>query len=192
MRIDGRAIASRILDELKKRVQKLKEKGINPCLQIILVGENPQSQSYIQQKKLKGEEAGIKVNILNLESTIENSKLLNIIKKLNEDNSIHGIVIQRPLPPQINSGQIDEAVIPEKDVDGFNKNSKFYPPLGEAIIILLENADKNFKTKKITIIGKGPTGGGAVMNTFKRLNIPFQIIDSKTDNPLNVTTNSDI
>ncbi len=192
MIIDGKEIARNILDELKKRVEKLKEKNITPTLAIILVGDNAQSVSYVKQKKLKGEEIGIKVNVLNLESGIKNHELLKTIEQLNNDNNVNGIIIQRPLPPQINPDEIDSAVVPEKDVDGFNPKSSFKPPLGEAIITLLESVDKNFKDKKIVIIGKGKTGGKPVIKTFERENIPYWVLDTKTTNKDELTKEADI
>lgn len=192
MIIDGRKIADDILEELKQRIEKLKEKAIFPTLVIILVGDSPQSISYVKQKKLKGEKIGINVIVKNLDSKISNAQLITIIDGLNKDTSVHGIIIQRPLPSQINSGEIDNAVTASKDVDGFNPNSKFELPLGEAIITLLKNTDKDFKSKKIAIIGKGPTGGGPVIRTFRKLNIPIKIVDSKTKNPQKITKESDI
>lgn len=192
MIIDGKAIAGEILNDLKTRVNNLKEKRITPTLQIILVGENTQSESYVRQKKLKGEEIEIKVNVLRLESGINNLELLKTIEQLNNDNNVNGIIIQRPLPIQINSNEIDQTVLPEKDVDGFNKNSKFHPPLGEAIITLLKSVDKDFKTKKIVIIGKGKTGGEPVIKTFKKLGINFNVVDRSTHNSSFIIHNSDI
>ncbi len=192
MEINGREIANKILNELKLKVQKLKEKGITPTLQIILVGNNPGSESYVKQKKLKGEQTGVNVNVLNLDSNITTEELLSKISKFNNDQLVNGIIIQRPLPEQINEEEIDIAVNPSKDVDGFNPNSKFNPPLGSAIIILLESIDKNFRNKKIVIIGKGKTGGEPIVKTFEKENIPYWILDTKTTNKDELTKEAEI
>jgi len=192
MIIDGKKIAEEILEQLKKEIEKLKEQEIFPTLVIILVGDNPQSVSYVKQKKIKGEKIGVNVIVKNLDPKISTQELIKIINGFNNDNAVHGIIIQRPLPPQINSDEINTAVIPSKDVDGFHPDSKFELPLGEAVIALLENTDKNFKTRKIAVIGKGPTGGGPVIKTFNKLNIPIQIIDSKTQNPKEIIKEADI
>ncbi len=192
MKIDGREIATEILNRLKLRVQKLKEKNIVSCLAIILVGKNPQSISYIEQKELKANKIGVKVIIKNLSSDINQNELLKIIEKLNTDNTIHGIIVQRPLPSHIDSDAIDNAVVSQKDVDGFNPDSKFQPPIAEAVIKILESVDKNFRDKKIAVIGKGETGGGPIIKTFEKMGINFQTIDSKTENKNEITKNSDI
>src|SRR5438105_1090002 len=130
MKIDGRKIAQKILDELKIGIQ---EKNITPNLAIILVGEDPASIAYIEQKDLKAETIGAKTTIINLNPNIQNSELIEEINKLNTDDSVHGIIVQRPLPPQIDSKTINVTIDPKKDVDGFHPQSLFQPPIALAI-----------------------------------------------------------
>jgi len=145
MRIDGKEIANKILLELKNRVETLKEKlfpadrnGIAPHLAIILVDKNPASLAYVNQKKLKGKIIGAKITVKRISQNITQAKLLKTIKQLNNDSNIHGIIVQRPLPPSINTNEISLAINLNKDVDGFHPNSKFQPPITLAVLRILE------------------------------------------------------
>ncbi len=158
MIIDGREIAKEILGELVIRVQNLKEKGITPTLAIILVGDDPESVAYIEQKELKATKIGVKVIIKKLPANTPQAEILKIIEQFNNDSNIHGIIVQRPgegISPEV----LNEAVMPEKDVDGFRSDSKFEPPISEAVIRILKTIEPNFANKRITILGKGETGG---------------------------------
>jgi methylenetetrahydrofolate dehydrogenase (NADP+) / methenyltetrahydrofolate cyclohydrolase len=190
MKIDGRAIAEEILNELKTRVENLKEKGITPTLAIILVGDNPESVAYVGQKELKAAGVGVSVTVIRLKEVSEN-EILQKINELNEDPKIHGIIIQRPIA-DVPSEKLDTAVIPEKDVDGFNPKSFYDPPIAEAVIKILKSTDENFANKKIAVIGKGETGGGPIIKTFKKMGVDFTVIDSGTPSPELITKSADI
>jgi methylenetetrahydrofolate dehydrogenase (NADP+) / methenyltetrahydrofolate cyclohydrolase len=203
MKIDGRQIAKDILENLKKQAEKLKEKKVTPKLAIIMVGDDPSSIAYINQKKIKAELIGAKIIIKHFPINISESEILNTIQKFNKDNTIHGIIIQQPLPKRIDSKKIVNLVNPEKDVDGFLPNSHFQVPISLAVLKILENIYMNtpeiqvrfiewLKNKKITIIGKGEAGGKPVISMFKKMKIPFSTIDSKTKNPETITKKSDI
>jgi methylenetetrahydrofolate dehydrogenase (NADP+)/methenyltetrahydrofolate cyclohydrolase len=139
MKISGKQIADKILQELKERVKKLKEKKVIPHLAVILVGEDSSSTSYVNQKKLKGEGIDAQITVKHLQPTIKQSQLLKIIGKLNSANNIHGIIVQRPLPKDLNGEQINSTISPKKDVDGFLPNSKFQPPIALAVLRILED-----------------------------------------------------
>lgn len=210
MRIDGKQIAAEIFEELKRRVGELKEKnlpagrqGIVPHLVIILIGEDPASVAYVRQKKLKGEEIGAKVTVMNYESGITNKELIKTIKQLNNDNNVHGIIVQRPLPEHIDSTLINQSVDPKKDVDAFHSQTKFEIPLAKAVIYILEHifrsnikSDQDFidwlKSKSIVVIGKGETGGGPTIKLLKKIGIEPITVDSKTQNPDQITAQADI
>lgn len=195
MRIDGREIAKKIFVELKKQTEILKEKNIIPHLAIILVGDDPASISYINQKELKAENIGIKTTVYNLESKIQNSELLKLINRLNADKNVHGIIVQRPLPKQINAGEISLAVDPKKDVDGFSPDSKFQMPIVMAVLKILQEIGINqtdLKSKKIVVIGKGETAGQPIITALQRIEIKPEIVISSTMNPELITKNADI
>lgn len=191
MRIDGREIAKIIYENLAKRVKKLKDIHLVPHLAIILVGDDPVSLAYIRQKEKKAAEIGAKTTLFHFASVVSQSKLLAKIEQLNNDHAVHGIIVQRPLPPHIDKTIIDEAVTPEKDVDGFRHNSPFLPPLGIAVYKILQQIPK-LSTKKIVIVGKGKTGGSPVMQVLKEWKTPFTVIDSKTVHPEDLMKNADI
>lgn len=201
MEINGKEIAKEILDELTVRVQKLKDKGVTPTLAIILVGDNPQSIAYIEQKELKASRIGVKVIIKKLPTNTPQSIILKTIEQFNNDSNVHGIIVQRPVKG-VNSQVLNEAVLPEKDVDGFNSQSKFDYPIAKAVLVTLEQiygSNKKIdqfydylRKTQIVLIGKGETGGFPIMQTFKKHQIPFKIIDSHTHNPSLIIRNADI
>ena len=138
MKIDGKEIANRIFEQLKAKVNKLEKRKITPHLTIILVGEDPASQAYVNQKKIKGKIIGVKITVKHTSFNIGESALLKTIEQLNNDNNVHGIIVQRPLPKTINSNKISMAIDPKKDVDGFNKESEFQTPIAAAVLQILK------------------------------------------------------
>lgn len=190
MKIDGKEIAQKIFEELKIKVKKLQKENIIPHLAIILVGNDPASVAYVKRKELKAKEIGAKTTTYNLKSEIRNSELEKLINKLNKDDLVHGIIAQQPLPAHIDIGKITQAIDPEKDVDGFHKNSKFQPPISEAVLEILK--PYLTKSKKIVVIGKGETGGKPIAQAIKKIGINPIIIDSKTSNPEDLTKTADI
>lgn len=202
MKIDGKKIADAILQELKKDTDDLiNNKDIIPNLVIILIGNDPASVSYVKAKKTKGEKLGCLVKIETLPNSITQKELFSVIARYNNDNSVHGIIVQRPVPTQINKEELDRAIIPEKDIDGFNPQSPFEFPIAIAVLEILHflrnqsyNVDFNswLNSKKITVIGKGETGGGPVIKLLKKLNVNPTVIDSKTQDPEAVVGDSDI
>ncbi|OGH14089.1 MAG: hypothetical protein A2687_02380 [Candidatus Levybacteria bacterium RIFCSPHIGHO2_01_FULL_38_26] len=204
MKIDGAGIANTILEELKVKVNNLGNKNIIPHLAVILVGNEPSSVSYVTQKEIRGESIGVKVSVKNISTNIIQTRLLETIDSLNSDRNVHGIIVQRPLPQSIDPNAISLAINPEKDVDGFHPESKFQPPIALAVLNILEkiydfssNADEhNFSgwlaSKKIAIVGKGETGGKPIADTFGKMDIKPEIVDSKTPNSQNLTTKADI
>jgi len=183
MKINGREIAANILNELKPQVEKLKQKGIIPTLAIILVGNDESSKSYIKQKKIKADEIGAEIKLFHFESTSE-EELINLMNKLNDDPRIQGIIVQRPLPEGFDRDLISQSINPEKDVDGFNKESNFDAPVAEAVIEILKSiGEKDLLNKKIIIVGKGETAGRPMINLLDKMELNFKIIDRSTPNP---------
>ena len=202
MKIDGKEIAQGILDNLKQQIVKFKEKNIISNLAIILVGDDPASIAYVNQKIIKAKSIGAKTTLRKLPSKISTSDLLCVIQELNRDENVNGIIIQQPLPLQIDLGKIINAVDPEKDVDGFHPSSHFQMPIVMAVLGILENIfeklfltgplTKWLKSKKIVIIGKGETGGKPIIQMLKKQDVEPIIIDSKTLLPEKITKKADI
>ena len=197
MIINGREISSQILEDLKIRVAKLKTKNVFPHLYIILLSSDVSSESYVKQKMLRAGEIGVKITLDRENPKISTKELLEKINNLNKDNLVHGIIVQRPLPQALTQEKISSAVLPEKDVDGFNPNFKFGVPVALAILKMLktvhpENFNDWLHQQKICVIGKGITAGKPIVNLFKKLNIKNKIVDSKTNNRKEILKNSDI
>lgn len=198
MKIDGRKIAEEILENLKDRVNELKEKKVIPHLYIVTFGTNPQTQSYLKQKLFRAKQIGAKITIKKFPVGVLPKTVFNLIEKLNKDKKANGIIVQRPLPKQIEEEKICLAVSLPKDVDGFHPHSKFFPPVALAVIKLIESTLDSLdikdylKSKKIVLIGKGTTAGKPIINLFKRLNIKTKIVDSKTKDKKKIIKSADI
>lgn len=198
MIINGREIASEILEDLKNRVEKLKEKNVTPHLYIITLGKNSESTSYIKQKILKAEIIKAKTTVKKLSEKTTTDELISLIKKLNSDKKINGIIVQRPMPKTIDEKKIALAINTKKDVDGFHPHSKFMVPVALAVLKAIESIidDQdivNFlKSKKITVIGKGITAGKPIINLFEKFKIKIKIIDSKSKERKKILKASDI
>jgi len=203
MKIDGKQIAQEILEKLKTQAEKLKKRHIYPKLAIILVGDDPSSVSYINQKEIKADSIGIKTIMKHFPSNASTATLLESIEQFNNDKNIHGIIVQQPLPEHIDLEKIINAINPGKDVDGFHKNSHFQMPITMAVLKILEivytqdsSIQSRFpdwlKNKKIVVIGKGETGGKPIFKMFEKMKTSVKLIDSKTENPENMTQKADI
>lgn len=118
--LDGKALAGKIREGLKQEVQQLSKSGVTPSLTVILVGEDPASQVYVRNKERAATEVGIHSNVIRLSEETTQEELLEYVNKLNHDASIHGILVQLPLPKHIDTDAVLEAIVPEKDVDGFH------------------------------------------------------------------------
>lgn len=155
MKIDGKHLANEILENLKLRIRNTQHANtltVVPTMAVILVGDNPASLSYIKQKQKSAEKIGAKVILKEFSQNISQIELINLIKQINSDPNIHGIIIQRPLPPTLcHSGLactersecdpesilINTAVSPSKDIDAFHPESKFLSPVGLAVLYSL-------------------------------------------------------
>ncbi len=133
--IDGKKISAALLEKVKADVESLKQSGTEPCLAVILVGEDPASQVYVRNKKRACENVGIKsLEYLLPESTSE-SELLSLIWKLNHDASVHGILCQLPLPSHINEKNVLCSILPDKDVDAFHPQNVGHIVIGDAQLL---------------------------------------------------------
>jgi len=154
--LDGKKIAGKIKKELTAEIELLKKKKIIPGLAVILIGNNPASRIYVQNKEKACAELGIYSNVYRLKSDISQEDLLNIIKKLNKDKKIHGILVQLPLPDQIDERIILDAVDVKKDVDGFHAANVGKMTIGNPVIIPCTPAGvmEMFSYYKIKVEGK--------------------------------------
>ncbi|WP_100331522.1 bifunctional methylenetetrahydrofolate dehydrogenase/methenyltetrahydrofolate cyclohydrolase FolD [Bacillus xiapuensis] len=161
--IDGKAIAQSIRQELKKDVAELKRNGVTPGLAVILVGEDPASQTYVRNKDKACAEVGIHSEIYRYPAHLSEAELLAKVEELNQDNNIHGILVQLPLPAHISEDKVIDAISPEKDVDGFHPvnvgkmaigKEAFYSCTPFGIIKMLERENISLEGKHAVVIGR--------------------------------------
>ena len=129
--IDGKKTAAEIKDQLKVKIDKLKAKGCVPNLTVVLVGEDPASKSYVGMKQKACEKIGMSSETIKLDESTTQEYLLDLIDQLNNNDKVHGILVQMPLPKHIDSSAVIEAIMPEKDVDGFHPINKGRLAFGE-------------------------------------------------------------
>jgi len=171
--IDGKKIAHTLRTEFGQEVESLKKKGITPGLAVVLVGENPASQSYVRGKEKACSDIGIYSRNISLPASCSQKELLSIIEELNKDAEIDGILVQLPLPSQINEQSVIEAIDPSKDVDGFHPVSigkmmlgekTFLPCTPHGIVKLLELSGISTSGKEVVVLGRSNIVGKPVAN----------------------------
>lgn len=201
--IDGRLVSDFLLKEVSGRVQALKKQKIHPKLVIILVGENPSSLSYIRQKTNASLKAGIECVLKKLDEKTTTEKLINLINRLNKDKSVHGILVQLPLPPQIETPLVIRAIDPMKDVDGFHAynmgkmvlSAEFEdlaPCTARGIIELLKYYKLPVAGKNVVVIGRSNIVGKPVAIMLTNRDATVTICHSKTQNLKDYTKKADI
>jgi len=166
--INGKEISSGIKEKVRKEVEELKKEGITPGLATILVGENPASQLYVRLKGKACEGAGIHSENYELPEGASEDETIELIRELNSNNSIHGILVQLPLPKNLNAQKIMNEISPEKDVDGFNPvnmgnlligNEGFVPCTPKGIIRMLDHENVGLEGKDCVIVNHSPVVG---------------------------------
>lgn len=197
--LDGKKIAEEIVLKIKEEIKLLRSR--KPMLNVIQVGEDPASCSYIKQKEKMSKNAGIDFEHIKLQSNISELDLLSIIKEINNNKGIDGLLVQLPLPKHISPSNIIANILPNKDVDGFHpinignlfyKNYELAPctPLG--IMKILEYANVNLKGKKVTIIGASNIVGKPLSIMLINANATVKICHKFSDDIESTLAKSDI
>ena len=199
--IDGKKISQEIKDELKEKVAALKEAGREICLAVIQVGSDPASSVYVGNKKKACAYIGIESLSYELPEETTEQELLALIEKLNANQRVNGILVQLPLPKQSDEEKVNQAIAPEKDVDGFHEKnvgalcigSKGYvscTPLG--IIQLLKRSDVEISGKNCVVIGRSNIVGKPMALLLLRENGTVTVCHSHTQNIREITRQADI
>jgi methylenetetrahydrofolate dehydrogenase (NADP+)/methenyltetrahydrofolate cyclohydrolase len=171
--IDGKQVAAGIREELKAEVAKLREKGIVLGLGVILVGDDPASVSYVTGKERACEEIGIYSENKRLDAGTSQKQLISLVRKMNKDRKIHGILVQLPLPKGLNVYEVLEAIDPDKDVDGFHPmnvgrmvagEKAFLPCTPHAVIQLLIRSGVTIEGANVVIVGRSNIVGKPLAN----------------------------
>ena len=199
--IDGKKISQEIKDELKERVAALKEKGVEVTLAVIQVGNNPASTVYVGNKKKACAYVGIRSLAYELPEETTEAELLELVEKLNKDDSVNGILVQLPLPNHIDEDKVIKTIAPEKDVDGFHPESVGRLSIGQkgfvsctpaGIIQLLKRSDIEIDGKECVIIGRSNIVGKPMSMLLLRENGTVTICHSHTKDLKEVTKRADI
>ena len=202
MIISGTQLAKEIKENVKHRVEEaVAEFGRAPHLVVILVGEDPASQSYVKGKGKDAEEVGFKSTTIRKPDTISEEELLDLIKDLNKDDEVDGILVQLPLPKHIDEDKVIETIDKSKDVDGFHpanvaalwqKRPCVYPCTPKGIIKLLDKAGVEIKGKKAVVIGRSNIVGLPVSKMLLDRNATVSIAHSRTKDLAKTAAEADI
>ncbi|HCV9276632.1 TPA: bifunctional methylenetetrahydrofolate dehydrogenase/methenyltetrahydrofolate cyclohydrolase FolD [Staphylococcus aureus] len=199
--LDGKQIAKDYRQGLQNQVEALKEKGFTPKLSVILVGNDGASQSYVRSKKKAAEKIGMISEIVHLEETATEEEVLNELNRLNNDDSVSGILVQVPLPKQVSEQKILEAINPDKDVDGshpinigklYIDEQTFVPctPLG--IMEILKHADIDLEGKNAVVIGRSHIVGQPVSKLLLQKNASVTILHSRSKDMASYLKDADV
>ena len=200
-RIDGNALSQKLRADVTKRATALKARGITPGLAVILVGENPASQVYVRNKVKACEESGLHSILEKHPASLTEAALLNRIKALNQDTSIHGILVQLPLPEHIDAQKVIEAISPAKDVDGFHIASAgalmtgmpgFWPCTPYGCMKMLESIGYELKGKHAVVIGRSNIVGKPMALMLLQKNATVTICHSATQDLKAITLQADV
>ena len=199
--LEGKKLAEKMQSEMKVRVNSLLEKGKIPGLTVLLVGEDKASQVYVRNKEKQATKVGIKSEIIRLPETISEAALIEQVEQLNEDASVHGILVQLPLPKHINEQEVLRKIDYSKDVDGFHPmnmgnfllgNASALPCTPYGIMELLKAYDISLEGKNALVIGRSNIVGKPMALMLMEKNATITIAHSKTKNLKELAQQADV
>lgn len=199
--ISGKELAARIKQRVSSQVEELKAGGVTPCLAVVLVGDDPASAVYVRGKESDCRECGIESRMLRLPADTTQDQLLEQLKQLAEDRSVHGILVQLPLPAQIDEQAVIAAIPPEKDVDGFSPvnvgrmmigEECFLPCTPAGCIEMLKSTGMPIAGKRAVVLGRSNIVGKPAAMLLLRENATVTICHSKTENLAQLCAEVDI
>jgi len=199
--IDGIALSQQLREQVAARTQALRQRGVQPGLAVILVGDNPASQVYVRNKVKACEEAGFHSLLERYDASLSQPALLEHIARLNLDERIHGILVQLPLPDHIDAQRVIEAISPEKDVDGFHIASAgalmtglhgFWPCTPYGCLKMLDSIGYDLKGKHAVVIGRSNIVGKPMALMLLQRNATVTVCHSGTQNLAHFTRQADV
>lgn len=199
--IDGKAVAEAVYEGLRPRIESLAFKGVKPCLCLVLVGGDEYSQRYIGIKAKRAKALGMEARIYKLPEGTEQGKLIDVVRDLNEDNTVHGILVQLPLPPHIDQHAVIGELNPEKDVDGFHPESSgrlmidlpsIPPCTPRGIIELIRSTGRNISGMHAVVIGRSMVVGRPTAMLLTNEDATVTLCHSKTRELFRFTKDADI
>ncbi|HWO88041.1 MAG TPA: bifunctional methylenetetrahydrofolate dehydrogenase/methenyltetrahydrofolate cyclohydrolase FolD [Gemmatimonadales bacterium] len=204
--IDGQAIGKQIREELRERVARLRERGITPGLTVVIVGEDPASQVYVRMKGKAADELGMKSETIRLSAATPESELMALVDRLNADPTVHGILVQSPLPKPLNFDRVIRRLDPDKDVDGFHPvnvgkyvigdQTAFKPCTPWGVVELLRRSGIDPRGLHAVVVGRSMIVGRPVANLLLQDvpggNATVTICHTKTRDLASVTRQAEI
>ncbi|GAA4861184.1 bifunctional methylenetetrahydrofolate dehydrogenase/methenyltetrahydrofolate cyclohydrolase FolD [Paenibacillus vulneris] len=199
--LDGASVAARIKEQLESRIRRLTERGVIPCLATILVGDDPVSETYVRMKGNACRRLGMESRRIHLEPGTTTEQLVEVIRQLNEDSTVHGILLQHPVPHHIDERAAFEAISIEKDVDGVTTlgfaqtafGFGLYPSCTPAAIVaILDAYQLPIEGKHAVVIGRSPILGKPVSLMLLNRNATVTICHSKTNQLSDIVLSADI
>lgn len=199
--LDGKALAKKVREELKIKVDELKQKGIFPKLAVIMVGNDPSSKIYVRNKSKACEEVGIEYEEFLLDENTNNEELLNLIEELNNREDVHGILLQSPIPNHLDINLAFRTIKPEKDVDGFHpinigklslNQDCFVSCTPFGIMRMLAEYNIDIQGKHAVIIGRSNIVGKPMLQCMLNKNATVTVCHSKTKDLSEITKQADI
>ncbi len=199
--LDGKALAASIRADLKQKVAALVRRGVRPGLAVILAGDDAASRVYVRNKVLASEQTGVRSELCEFPSSVAESELLDRVAALNADAAVHGILVQLPLPKQVDAARILQAVSPAKDVDGFHAanlgallagNPAVVPCTPAGVMRLLEHAGVPLAGRQAVVIGRSSIVGKPLALLLLQRDATVTICHSKTKNIESITRQADI
>src|ERR1700730_6924363 len=199
--MNGKDVASHVKNLLKEEIDSLSEQKFQPCLAVILVGEDPASQTYVRAKEKAAKEIGIRSYVHRLPATVTQNELLACIGQMNQDTSIHGILVQLPLPKHIDVQSVIGMIDPNKDVDGFHPtnignmqvgNDTFLPCTPFGVMYLLKRYNIDMQGKNTVVVGHSHIVGRPLATMLLNENATVSVCHAYTKNLKEMTRMADI
>jgi methylenetetrahydrofolate dehydrogenase (NADP+) / methenyltetrahydrofolate cyclohydrolase len=199
--LDGKSLAARIRTDVKRKVSELVQRGMRPGLAVILAGDDPASAVYVRNKVRACEETGVRSTLIELSATVSEVELLERVRSLNEDRDVHGILVQLPLPKQVNAARVLEAVAPAKDVDGFHEANlgallagapRLVPCTPAGVMRLLEHAAIPLAGRRAVVIGRSNIVGKPLALLLLQKDATVTICHSKSRDLERVSAEAEI
>lgn len=199
--IDGKMLSLKLKEEMKGRIAQMKAEGIVPKLVVVLVGNDSASQVYVRNKHKSCGEVGIESEVITMPEETTQQELLEVVERLNQDNSVDGILVQLPLPKQIDEKTVLRAIRPDKDVDGFHPvnvgllsigDECFAPATPSGIVVMLKEYGIEIAGKHCVIVGRSNIVGKPMAALMLKENATVTICHSRTSNLAEMTRQADI
>lgn len=199
--MDGRAAAKEAKEEIRSRVEAIRAKGVEPALTVVLVGDDPASKVYAEQKRKNCEAVGISFSFHQLPGSTPEDELLSLVEKLNSDPSVHGILVEMPLPRHISNERVQAAIAPDKDVDGSNPANlgrlvsglpSLRPCTPQGAMYLMEKHQVELAGKHAVVVGRSTIVGKPVAMLLLEKNATVTVCHSRTSNLADVIRSADV